>query len=244
MKFKIALLLFLVLATSTVAQVFTITKTERQGDNLILYYDLLDSINNRAYTINVYSSSDNYINPLSKVSGDVGLEVKPGGNRKIIWRAKEELGPDFVGNLALEVRGKIYIPFVKLDGFNDYKKFKRLRNYKITWTGGRGNSVLNFDLYRGEKKITSFPNIANVGQYTVKFEGNIRPGNNYKLKVADAKNKDDVVWTENFKIRRKTPLLLKVIPLLAVGYLATTLTGSTSTNNDIVDAPTPPPGGN
>jgi hypothetical protein len=232
-------LLFITLASSSIAQIFTITKTERQGDNLILYYDLLDSVNNRAYTINVYSSADNYINPLNKVSGDVGLEVKPGGNRKIIWRAKEELGPDFVGDLALEVRGKIYIPFVKLDGFNDYKKFKRLRNYKITWTGGRGNSVLNFDLYRGEKKITSFPNIANVGQYTVKFEGNIRPGNNYKLKVADAKNKDDVVWTENFKISRKTPLLLKVIPLLGLGYLATTLAGNSSTNNDIIDAPTP-----
>lgn len=68
MKFKIAFFLFLVLATSALAQVFTITKTERQGDNLILYYGLLDSINNRAYTINVYSSSDNYINPLSKVS--------------------------------------------------------------------------------------------------------------------------------------------------------------------------------
>jgi hypothetical protein len=240
MKFRIVLFVFLSLATSAAAQVFTITKTERQGDNLILYYDLLDSINNRAYTINVYSSADNYINPLNRVGGDVGLEVKPGGNRKIIWKAKEELGPDFVGDLALEVRGKIYIPFVKLDGFNDYKKFKRLRNYKITWTGGRGNSVLNFDLYRGEKKITSFPNIANVGQYTVKFEGNIRPGNNYKLKVADAKNKDDVVWTDNFKIRRKTPLLLKVIPLLGLGYLATTLTGSSSTtNNDIVDAPCP-----
>jgi hypothetical protein len=240
MKFRTTFLFLLALATSAVAQVFTITKTERQGDNLILYYDLLDSISNRAYTINVYSSADNYINPLSKVSGDVGLEVKPGGNRKIIWRAKEELGPDFAGDLALEVRGKIYIPFVKLDGFNDYKNFKRLRNYKITWTGGRGNSVLNFDLYRGEKKIASFPNIANVGQYTVKFEGNIRPGNNYKLKVADAKNKDDVVWTDNFKIRRKTPLLLKVIPLLGLGYLATTLAGSSSTaNNDIIDAPCP-----
>jgi Ser-Thr-rich glycosyl-phosphatidyl-inositol-anchored membrane family len=231
-------ILFCASATA-LAQAFTITKTERQGDNLVLYYNLVDSINNRAYTINIYSSSDNYINPLNKLSGDVGLEVKPGGNRKIVWRAKEELGADFTGDIALEVRGKIYIAFVKMDGFNDYQKFKRLRNYKITWTGGRDNSVLNFDLYRGEKKITSFPNIANVGQFTLKFDANVRPGKNYKLKVSDAKNKDDVVWTDTFKIRRKTPLLLKVLPLFGVGYLATTLKSSSTANNDIVDAPCP-----
>jgi len=221
------------------AQVFVIAKAERQGDNIVLYYELTDSINNRAYTINVYTSLDNYINPLTRVTGDVGLEIKPGGNRKIIWNAKEELGASFDGEVALEVRGKIYIPFVKLDGFGDYQKFKRLRNYKITWTGGRGNSVLNFDLYRGEKKITTFPNIANVGQYTLRLDGNVRPGKNYRLKVSDAKNKDDVVWTENFTIKRKTPLLLKMLPILGVGYLATTLAGKSTSNNDIVDPPTP-----
>jgi len=235
----LALCTLVTISFAAQAQVFVITKTERQGDNIILHYDLSDTVANRAYTINVYSSMDNYINPLTKVTGDVGLEVKPGGNRKITWNASEELGADFNGDLALEIRGKIYIPFVKLDGFDDYKKFKRLRNYKITWTGGRGNSVLNFDLYRGEKKVTSFPNIANVGQYTLRFDGNVRPGKNYRLKVSDAKNKDDVVWTEKFKVKRKTPLLLKMLPMLGVGYLATTLAGKNNGSNDIVDPPTP-----
>lgn len=229
---------FCFLSALSYAQNFTIIKAERQGDNLIVYYDLLDSITNRTYTINVYNSLDNFINPLTKISGDLGLEVKPGGNRKIVWRAKEELGAEFTGDLSLEVRGKIYIPFVKLDGFDDYKKFKRQRDYKITWTGGRGNSVLNFDLYRGEKKITTFPNIANVGQYTLKFDANVRPGSNYKLKVSDAKNKDDVIWTDKFRIKRKTPLLIKIIPFVAIGAVASTLLGET-TNNDIIDPPTP-----
>jgi hypothetical protein len=238
--FRLAVFCVLVFpCLATHAQVFTITKTERQGDNIILYYDLLDSISNRTYTVNAYTSLDNYINPLTKVTGDVGLEVKPGGNRKITWRAKEELGSGFNGEVALEVRGKIYIPFVKLDGFGDYQKFKRLRNYKITWTGGRGNNVLNFDLYRGEKKITTFPNIANVGQYTLRFDGNVHPGKNYRLKVSDAKNKDDVVWTDPFKVKRKTPLLLKMLPMLGVGYLVTALAGKNNGSIDIVDPPTP-----
>lgn len=222
------------------SQRFLIDKIEHAGDNIVLYYQLIDSISNRSYTINVYSSLDNYINPLTKVTGDLGLEIKPGGNRKITWLAKEELGPDFTGEVSLEVRGKIYIPFVKLDGFDDYKKFKLKKNYKITWTGGRENQVMNFDLYRGDKKITTFPNIANVGQYNLKFE-NVKPGGKYSFRISDIRNKDDVVVTEPFKIKRKVPLLVKLLPILAAGYLATTLAGSSEDNT--IPEPVKPTGG-
>jgi hypothetical protein len=204
------------------AQDFTIKKVELTGGNMVLHYDLVDSVRNRTYTINLYSSSDSYVNPLTKVSGDVGMEVKSGGNRKITWRLKEELPPDFNGDMALEVRGKVYIPFVKLDGFDDYKKFKRGKSYKITWTGGRGNSVLHMDLYKGDKKIDTYPNIANVGHHNLTF-GKVKPGKNYRLKVSDSKNKDDVVNSGEFTIKRKTPIVLKLIGLAGVGYLVTLL---------------------
>lgn len=225
-------------ATITHAQDFSITRLERNGGEIAILFDLADSVSGRTYTVNVYSSLDNFVNPLSEVTGHVGLEVKPGGNRKITWNAKKELGADFAGELSLEVRGRIYIPFVKLDGFDDYKKFKRLRAYKITWTGGRGNSVLTFELYRKGKKIAVYPNIANVGQYNIKFERGIRPGNNYTFRISDARNKDDVVVTSPFKIRRKTPLLVKALPLAGAGYLVWMMSGG-SENNDIPDPPTP-----
>lgn len=219
------------------AQIFTITKVEVAGDKVILSYNLIDSIANRSYTVHVYTSADNYVTPLTKVTGHVGLEVKPGGNRQIIWNAKEELGAEFGGDIGLEVRGKVYLPFVRLDGFNDYKKFKRSKTYKITWTGGRGNSVLNFDLYRGTKKITTYPNIANVGQYNLKFD-RIRPGKNYTLKISDSKNKDDVVVTDSFRVKRKIPLMLKLIAVAGAGYVIYYQLTKT-TNDDIPDPVTP-----
>lgn len=230
------LLVTCVIPVFGLAQTFTIDRFERAGDDLIIHYNLADTIKNRVYTINLYASTDNYINPLTKVEGDLGLEVKPGGNRKIIWHAKEELGAAFKGSVALEVRGKLYVPFVRLSAFEDFRKFKRKKDYKITWTGGRDNQVLNFDLYKGDKKITTYPNIANVGNYNLRFEG-VRPGRNYKLKITDTKNKDDVVISEPFKIKRKTPLLLKAIPILGLGFALVQLTPITI--NDIVDPPTP-----
>jgi hypothetical protein len=231
-----SLLAFVFLPNTSKAQSFKIDRFERIGDDLIIYYNLADSINNRVYTINLYASNDNFINPLTKVEGDLGIEIKPGGNRKIIWHAKEELGSSFKGSVAIEVRGKLYVPFVKLDAFEDYKKFKRKKNYKIVWTGGRGDQVLNFDLYRGNKKITTYPNIANVGNFNLRFDG-VRPGRNYSLKITDIKNKDDVVITEPFKIKRKTPLLLKVLPVLGLGFALIQL--APIIEQDIVDPITP-----
>lgn len=208
-------LIALALTTSVSAQKFTIKRVEVAGDVVNLYYDLVDTIASRTYTISVFSSRDNYISPLTKVTGDQGLEVKPGGNKKITWKAKEELGADFEGKVGLEVRGRLYIPFVRLDGLN--KTFKRTRPTEITWTGGTQQNILNFDLYKGDEKITSFPNIANVGHYTMTIPMSVKPGKGYRFKITDSKNKDQIVYSQPFAVQSKVPLVLKVIPVALVG---------------------------
>jgi len=67
------------------AQDFTIVRVERSGANLMLYYNLIDSARNRLYTVNLFSSADNYTSPLQKVTGEIGLEVKPGASKKTKW---------------------------------------------------------------------------------------------------------------------------------------------------------------
>lgn len=221
------------------AQNFSITKLERTGGNLIIHYNLSDTVSRRTYTVSVFASTDEYTNPLTKVTGDIGLEVKPGPDRRIVWDAMSELGATFSGDVAIEVRGKVFVPFIRLDGFDDYRKFKRNKSYNITWTGGRGNNVLNFDLYRGEKKVASYPNIANVGHYTMKF-AKIKPGRNYKLKITDSKNKDDVIYSAPFTIRAKVPFLLKVIPVAGIGYFITTLGGGEPKGRPEIPGPITP----
>jgi hypothetical protein len=191
-----------------------------------VYYDLLDTTARRTYTVNLFSSRDNYITPLEKASGDLGLEVTPGPNRKISWNTREELGNAFEGEVILEVRGRIYIPFVRLDG--NYTSVKRMKPYEVTWTGGTQQNILNFDLYNGEEKVTSFPNIANVGHYTMTIPSSVKPGKGYYFKITDSKNKDQIVNTKQFAIKAKYPLVLKAASVALVGglvYWLTTLGG-------------------
>jgi hypothetical protein len=199
------------------AQDMTIKRIELEDSKVFFYYDLADTARGRYYTVNLYSSRDNYLNPLQKLKGDYGLEVLPGSDRVITLDAKEEFGETFNGKLGFELRAKVFIPFIRIEGFNDYKKFKRGKPYEIQWSGGRPQNVLNFELYKGEEKITVFSNIANAGKYNLLFAQDTKPGSDYHFRISDSKNKDEVVNTKEFAISRKVPLVLKAVPVVLVG---------------------------
>lgn len=91
------LFLFLLLsAHAGWSQEFMIHKVEITAETIVIHYNLVDTTSERRYTVNAYSSKDNFLAPLQKVSGDIGLEVAPGINRKITWNSKEELGNSFI----------------------------------------------------------------------------------------------------------------------------------------------------
>ena len=184
-------------------------------------YHLNDSVVGRYYTVRLYSSQDNFLNPLNELSGEVGMEIAPGPNRVLSWDAEKELGSSFNGEISLELRARVYIPFINVDDFEDVKTLTRRRKENLTWTGGRPSNILNFNLYRGEEKVTTFSNIANVGHYELELPIHIKPGKGYYFLISDIKNKDEVVRTSEFKIKRKVPLLIQALPVVALAGAAT-----------------------
>lgn len=197
-----------------------IDRTEISGGRIIIHYSIVDTVDSKFYTVRLYASQDNFMHPLKDISGDAGINLRPGMSKKIIWNPAE-LGERFDGKISLEVRASLYLPFVHFEGFDKYSHIKRLKPYTLTWSGGTAQNVLNFDLYRKDEKITTFPNIANVGHYTLMLPRHIKPGNHYRLRVSDSKNKDEVVFTEEFRVKRKFPLVLKATSAaLMVGAVA------------------------
>lgn len=227
MKWVVQSLLFsaflMAYAMPCLSQKIELKHVEFKDNKVIVNYNLLDSIADRYYSIRLYSSSDGFLNPLTKVAGDVGLEIKPGLDKKIVWTVKDEPQINFEQKISLEVRGRIFIPFINTESINQYKVFKRNRNYDLTWTGGSPQNILNFDLYNGDKKIASFPNIGNVGHHSFRFPAHTKPSRHYRFRISDSKNKEEVVFTQEFKIKRKVPLLAKIIPALAAGYFVSIL---------------------
>lgn len=199
------------------AQEVVIKRIELENEKVYLHYDLQDTTRNRYYTVNLYASRDNFLNPLEKIKGDVGIEVPPGSDRKIEVNIHDEFGSEFEGKIAFELRAKVYIPFIRITSFSEFKKFKRGKPYEIQWSGGRPQNVLNFDLYKGEQKVHTFSGIPNGGKYALIFPMDTKPGSDYRFRISDNRNKDEVVNTVGFSITRKVPLLYKTIPVALIG---------------------------
>ena len=98
---------------------------------------------------------------------------------------------------------------------------------------------VNFDLYKGDTKVWSQPGIGNTGRYEMTIPTDVKPGDGYRFKISDSKNKDDVVYTGTFTIKRKIPLLLKAVPILVAGGAAVFLMKGEEATPEIGDAPCP-----
>ena len=217
------LVLCLLLGVSVYAQKVAIKRVEVTGERIIVYYDLEDSNPNNEYQINLYSSQSNFVTALTKVKGDVGSEVKSGINKRIEWNVKEEAGP-YKGRLALEVRGRVYIPIAKINNISAGDNFKRGKSRVITWKPGSSNPV-NIELMKGGHRISGELNQPNNGSFTLYIPEHAEIGKDYTIKITDNRSSEDFVSSQPFHVRRKVPLLLKVAPILVVGGVAAFLGG-------------------
>ena len=236
-------LALLALHLSLHGQDLSIRSVSLNGNDVVIKYDLIDEDLDHRYTLSLYSSQDNYVQPLKSVEGDIGVDLPVGGNKQVIWHVKEEFGEDFKGDVAVEIKGKLYIPFVTLNNFADISQMKRDRPYNVTWAAGRGSNVLVFDLLNKKDEVVhTYTNIANVGEYQLEIPKDIKPGKNYRFRITDQKNKEDVVFTPYFMVRRKIPLVAKVglVGLAGTGiYMLTNSQGSEAGSSEVPFLPDP-----
>jgi hypothetical protein len=239
-----AAFLFATICASLVgqAQEFALKSIELIADGMVVHYDLTDTARSKKYTIDLYSSADNFAVPLRDVSGDVGLEVAPGFDRKITWNSKKELGRGFHGEVELEIRGRAYVPFIKFTAFDAGRIVKRATPMLLTWTGGSRQSILNFAIYKGNQLAAIVPNVPNSGNHEVMISPGLKPGKDYYFLITDTKNKDEVMRTPTFEIQRKIPLAIKAATAGVVLCVAAVIASNAKSNT--LDEPPPLPGSN
>ncbi|HTH58408.1 MAG TPA: hypothetical protein VL728_20315 [Cyclobacteriaceae bacterium] len=243
-------LMAIVLSYCALAQTVTIKKVELAGDKVLVYFDLDDSNSSHEFALDLFASRDNFTVPLAKVKGDVGQEVKPGVNKKIEWSIIEEYG-GYKGKLALEIRGRVYLPFVKLQNFNTEQSYKRGKSYNLLFKVGSTNPI-HVELYKGSQRVSGEMNHPNNGSYLLTIPSNATPGSDYRLKITDSKSNTDVVYSPLFKVKPKISTVVKIlVPAVIIGGAAAALggggkkdTSGGGTGNNTGPIPTPPlPGG-
>jgi hypothetical protein len=212
------IVLIVILGNLLYAQKVAVKKVELAGEKIIVHYDLEDNNPNNDFQISLYSSQNNFSTALTHVKGDVGSDVKAGANKKIEWSIREELGP-YKGKLSLEIRGKVFTPFVKLQNFDVSKKYKRGKSYPLSWKANTSTPI-HIELFKGSQRVTGDLNHPNNGAYSLTIPSNSKPGKDYRLKFTDSRGSDEIIYSSYFSVTPKVPMLLKIAPVLVVGGVA------------------------
>lgn len=232
--------LLMILPLTGIGQQLLVTRVELNGGEVIFYYNLADTVPGRTFTVNLYASRDNYVSPLTALTGDQGIEVRAGNDKKVSWNALQELGSAFDGKISVEIRARVYVPFIQFENFD---KVKRGKPKEVTWRGGAKQSTLNFELYnKKDEKVTTISNISAAAGYTSLYiPTHVKTGKGYRFKIVDSRNKDQIVYTGRFVVKRKVPLVLWLLPAVAAGA-AVTLVGESGGGGagEITDPPDAP----
>src|SRR5690349_8143659 len=232
------LIVVCVLAVSSLvhAQKASIKKVELAGEKVIVYYDLEDSNPANEYQIQLYASQSNFSTALTKVTGDVGNEIKPGYDKKIEWKLRDEIGP-YKGRLALEIRGRMFMAVARINNISEGDKFRRGKSHLINWRPGNTNPI-NIELLKDGALVASQQNQPNNGAATLLIPQHSKVGDGYTIRITDTKNTSDFVVSQPFAVQRKIPLGLKVLPVVAVGAAVLALGGGGDKGPS--DIPNPP----
>jgi hypothetical protein len=209
------------------------------GEKLSISYDLNDADPNQKYKVLIYSSYDNYANPLSLVIGDYGESVVPGKRKHVIWDAKETLPQDFDRDIQIRLKAtKILAPALNMKplAYNVYKKGK---NVDIAWLGGIQSDKLNIDLLKGKgnevELVESIAKNVENRQASQNFSWSMpksaKAGKKYFIRLSKADKPAEQTSSQFFDIKPRTPFIVKALPFLAAGAAVVLLTGGSKSDN-------------
>jgi hypothetical protein len=194
----------------------TIQEVEINDGKVVVHYDLETANANQKFQISLLSSYDKFIKPLNFVKGDVGVDLGAGKDKKIVWDITKELA-NYKGNLTFEVRGRVYVPFVRITQFEEGKVYKRGKGYPITWTSGNKSGNVDIEIInKDQESVHGDNNLPNTGHYQLFIPGSTKKGT-YTLRFTNVKDRSDVVVSPPFEIKPKVPGVMKVLGIAILG---------------------------
>ena len=134
---------------------------------------------------------------------------------------------DFKGNLSIRIRARL-VPIISFE--NILPNLKRGKVNEITWTPGTSQENIKFELYKGNELVNDLGQVPNTGAWNWTIPKSQKIGKGFRFK-AIALNKS--VYSADFRISPKIPMLLKILPIAGVlGGLVAILAGGKDAPED------------
>ena len=219
-------------------------RTEIVNDQVFIYYDLVGDNVIQTFEVKLFGKINNYSQRLFRASGDVGTNIKAGKNKKILWNNKIELTSYDIEEINFDIKVTIFKTPISIKKPKEETVYTRRTNNQIEWLGGENNETFKLELYQDGFKLSTIGNISNKGQFNWRIPTSIKPGNNYQVKITSDNNPENSKLSQAFTIKRKIPMVVKVLGGAAVLGLGYFLISDTGDSEPTLPAPPDAPGGN
>jgi hypothetical protein len=242
------LCVFLLLGIDGAAQQIQNVRADFDGEKAIIVYDMIAEQDDDRFNVQLFSSHDNYHNPLSLLIGDAGQSVQPGASRRITWDAKSSLPADFDGDVTFKVRASLTVTLdhptrleIKPLNFAAYKRGGKLN---MEWNGGKEGDSISIELFKGNNVVREIAEVENKHIFSWSIPGKLKPGKGYSIRISKLVNADIQSMSQPFEIRPRMSMWVKLIPVAIAGGVIAFLSGSEDPKEEEPDLPGPiTPGG-
>ena len=191
-------------------------KASLDGSNVKISFDLEGVSPSDLFEVKLFSSEDNFSEPLKMVTGGVGKGVKPGNGIEITWNAQDEL-QNFKGDITFEVRASVMGGYYTVTNPTSSSKFKKGKLMPINWQGGDPGEKVKIELMSlNQTAATISENVGNQGSYIWTIPKNIKPARSYQIRISNTSDVDSQGLSKMFAIKGKTPVAFILIPV-AIG---------------------------
>ena len=205
------------------------------GGKVTVSYDVVGGKPNQTYSVDLYSSHDNFASPLKRVTGDVGKDIRVGLGKKIIWDATTELGT-YSGQLTFKVKGEMHALPLSFKSPAEGGKIKRGKNLNIGWEGGRPDQNVRLAVFKGNDQVVDLGEARNSGEFVWNIPKKFDKGT-YSVRLSSSQ---ETKQSGFFTVKSKSPIMIIVLPVVAVGALVAVLAGGGGEKEDqLPGAPEP-----
>ncbi len=197
-----------------------------EGEDLVVTYDLIKGTANEKFAVSLRSSHNNFATALAQLSGDVGDNVLPGKDKRVVWAVKNELPADFDADIVIKVTANLLaLPLtVQPLGQNTVKKGQSIA---LSWQGGRSADKIDISLLKDGVPQEQLANgIPNSQQFQYAVPSNLK-GNGYSFKISTA---NEEAITGAFRVKSKVKAIFIILPVAVVGVAAVFLGGGKTEN--------------
>ena len=236
---------------STRAQTVDNVISVYDGEKMVITYDLNATDAGQKFKVSLFSSHDNYTQPLTLLTGDAGDNVLPGKNHRVTWDVKNSVRPGFEGEIRIKVKAVRLVPVmepVKTEAAsklvikpliqNSYKKGSTIH---VSWAGGQAGDKLLIELLKGgevQQKIAEKANSPQTWSWLVPKD--MKAGKDYVVRVTNSSRGEDRAVSQVFTIKPKIPMLLKVAPVMVIGAAVYVITSGSKTSKNDLPGPVKP----